>query len=185
MMGIYLNANSSTSSTLSEITFGYFDDKMVKEMDLVWARSVDLNLWSVDVTNITLNGLIYTPIVTGLLSGRPYIGVPLYNGMYYNLEKAILNSNVCSMNLNEYGAFECTSDTVYTALPSINMTINGVLNISIPPSSYIYSRIINGKNYYYVAIVPVKGNDMVLGTPVLSRFYIVLDFDTKDIGLVR
>ena len=156
---------------------------MVKPLDLHWESSLNPNSWSVNVSNIGVGSSYYAPPVPAILSGRPYIGIPL-GDIYFTLESAIIRSQKCKANLNPYGAFICESDTLLTGFPNITMTVLNKINIVITPDHYIYNTTVNGKNVYVVAIIPIKENGVIiLGTPFLHRVYTVLDYDNVNIGM--
>ena len=181
MLGIYLSSTSGDNN--SEIVFGSFDEKMVRFEDILWNNTLITNTWSVGVSKFQIGS---TPIVgsyNGIISGRPYIGLPQNSILYLTFEQVLLKTQQCQINLDPYGAFVCESSQPLTNLPNITMNVAvGNLTISIPPSSYIYDM---GNGVYKMAVIPVYGDDVILGTPFMSRVYTVLDYGSMEIGMVR
>jgi Eukaryotic aspartyl protease len=117
-----------------------------------------------------------------VLSGRPYIGLPIHSGLYYQFERAVMKLGMCEVNLDEYNTLVCESDQLLAVLPNITFTVMNSINITIPPKNYIYNI---QNNLYKLAIIPLAGNEIILGTPFLSTVYVVLDYGQNNIGVVR
>ena len=185
IIGLYLSNNSDT---LSELTLGYLDSKMVKQLDVQWEATEMPETWSIEISHITIGSRTFSPSVIGVLSGKPYLGVPL-GDLYYTLQQTIITAlnPHCIVNLNTYGAIVCKSDVDLSAyLPNITMSVmHQRFNITITPNYYIYNQKVDNVTIYTVAIIPIRSDDaIILGTPFLNRVYTVLDFDLKNVGLV-
>ncbi len=168
--------------TTSEIVFGGFNEKMVRYEDINWNETSLDNSWALTFTDLKIGSLALNGVYNGVLSGRPYIGLPIRSGLYYQFERAIMKLGICEVNLDEYNALVCESDQLLTVLPNITFTVMGSINITIPPKNYIYHL---QNNVYKLAIIPLLGDEIVFGTPFLSTVYLVLDYAENNIGVVR
>ena len=179
-MGVHLSEDNG--DTTSEIVFGSYNDKMVRFEDIIWNTTFLTNIWSLQFNNLKIGSVALDGVFTGVISGRPYIGLPQKSPSYFALESALINLKTCLVNLDPYGAIMCESEELFTKLPNITFTTMAGVNISIPPKNYIYN--VKG-NTYKIAIIPVDSDEIILGTPFLSTVYTVLDYHNQNIGLVR
>jgi hypothetical protein len=177
-----MHLSEVSGDTTSEIVFGGFNEKMVRYEDINWNETSMDNSWALTFSNLKIGSMALNGVYNGVLSGRPYIGLPIRTGLYYQFERAVMKLGICEVNLDEYNALVCESDQILSVLPNITFTVMNSINITIPPKNYIY-QIQN--NLYKLAIIPLMEDEIVFGTPFLSTVYLVLDYAQNNIGVVR
>ena len=181
MYGFYLSPYNKDNT--SEVIVGGYDSKMVKSGDIHWSNSILEDVWTVNLTYVKIGGNDANPSKYGIISGLPYLGIPI-GAAYFAFESAVLKSQMCQSNLNEYGAFVCVADLEITKLPNITMKINDDIEINITAEYYVYNRTVNKEDIYFLGIKPLEEDvAFVLGSPFMNRVYTILDFDKKKIGL--
>ena len=180
IVGIHFDTKKS-----SEIMLGDYNTAYAKARNIIWS-SID-NKWSYSIADLSLGNYRSGPISLDLITNNPNFRAP--NDAYDKIFAVIKAKATCKENRCEM------LEDDYLVLPKIKLKVNDKTKWKLDYLLYTkelkrFKRVencttSNCRSNVYVSFdfLLNKGDNWGIGTNGLKQFYVVIDYESKRIGL--